>query len=244
MIKKLIKKLIKDVLKENNGTIYLDTPQQSDGMNDRYMYDFRSSRNFSGNFITSSSVPDNMDSVGNEEPPKVVPKITIKPIDVVHELERKPKSFDLEMLDEKIEVLHHKEELINQNYAKREVSAMVERLENRKQYIEFREFFEQFDNTDQEKINKLLEKYDLVMELSDIFIPDFPQEAIDIMSGYSEKMKELCNKNPVFYVIAEPDDFSKAYDKRDPILLVQSPFGFFYQILGAWDKELIMLDEL
>ena len=51
-------------------------------------------------------------------------------------------------------------------------------------------------------------------------------------------------KKPVFYVIAEPDKFRKAYEKRDPILLVQSPFGFYWQILGAWDKEMILLSEL
>jgi hypothetical protein len=45
-------------------------------------------------------------------------------------------------------------------------------------------------------------------------------------------------------VIAEPDKFRKAYEKRDPILLVQSPFGFYWQILGAWDKEMMLLSEL
>jgi hypothetical protein len=57
-------------------------------------------------------------------------------------------------------------------------------------------------------------------------------------------MEELCGKKPVFYVIAEPDKFRKAYERRDPILLVQSPFGFYWQILGAWDKEMILLSEL
>ena len=49
---------------------------------------------------------------------------------------------------------------------------------------------------------------------------------------------------PIFYVIATEDKFRKAYEKRDPILLVQSPFGFYWQILGAWDKEMILLSEL
>ena len=38
--------------------------------------------------------------------------------------------------------------------------------------------------------------------------------------------------------------FRKAYEKRDPILLAQSPFGFYWQILGAWDKEMLLLGEL
>jgi hypothetical protein len=64
------------------------------------------------------------------------------------------------------------------------------------------------------------------------------------MKKYTDNMEKLCKKKPVFYVIAEPDKFKKAYEKRDPILLVQSPFGFYWQILGAWDKEMILLSEL
>jgi uncharacterized lipoprotein len=51
-------------------------------------------------------------------------------------------------------------------------------------------------------------------------------------------------RNQFFYVIAEEKSFKSAAEKRDPILLVQSPFGFYWQILGAWDKEMILLSEL
>ena len=39
-------------------------------------------------------------------------------------------------------------------------------------------------------------------------------------------------------------DFEKQYERRDPILLAQSPFGFYYHILGAWDTEMLYLPEL
>jgi hypothetical protein len=82
------------------------------------------------------------------------------------------------------------------------------------------------------------------MNTSDLFVPEFPDEAIMVMREYTDQLQALCNKKPVFYVIAEPDKFRKAYERRDPILLVQSPFGFYWQILGAWDKEMILLSEL
>ncbi len=82
------------------------------------------------------------------------------------------------------------------------------------------------------------------MKTSDIFVPEFPDDAIKIMKSYTDKMALICNKKPVFYVIAEEKDFQKKYEKRDPILLVQSPFGFYWQILGAWDKEMLLLSEL
>lgn len=239
MIHKWIKKIVNEVLKEQNHNNTPSVNFVGDGMNDKYLYDFRSNRNFGGNFIPMG---DTKATEATEVKPKQ--RIIIKPVDVLHELERKPKAFDLELLDEKIELLKEKEDLITQSYAKHEVSAMIERLENRKKYVEHREFFEKFDNTDDEKIANLLKKYKLVIELSEIFIPDFPKEAIDIMKDYTDCVESITDKKPVFYVIAEKENFKQAYDKRDPILLVQSPFGFFYQILGAWDKELVYLGDL
>lgn len=245
MIRKWIKKIVDEVLKEQNHNNTLSVNFEGDGMNDKYLYDFRSNRHFGGNFMPMSGDIDVLPSnevTAVEVKPKQ--RIVIKPVDVLHELERKPKAFDLELLDEKIELLKEKEDLITQIYAKREVGAMIERLKNRKKYVEHREFFEKFDNTDDKKIANLLKKYKLVMEISEIFIPDFPKEAIDIMKDYTDYVESITDKKPVFYVIAEKENFKQAYDKRDPILLVQSPFGFFYQILGAWDKELVYLGDL
>ena len=82
------------------------------------------------------------------------------------------------------------------------------------------------------------------MKSTDLFIPTFPTEAIEIMDKYEKKVNELCNKRPVFYVIAENEMFKKEFQRNDPILLVQSPFGVYWQILGAWDKEILLLEEL
>ncbi len=171
-------------------------------------------------------------------------KIRIKPIDVLQELETVPTPFSLTLLDEKTEILKDKEKLIVQNYAKREISALIERLENRKRYMEHKAYFDRFQNTTDAKIAVILKKYDhLVMKTSDIFVPEFPNDAVQTMKEYTEKVDIICGKKPVFYVIADVNDFKKIYDQRDPILIVQSPFGFFWQILGAWDKEMLLLSE-
>ncbi len=117
-------------------------------------------------------------------------------------------------------------------------------MQNRKKYLKHKVYFDQFQNTTDEKIDVLLKKYELVMKTSDIFVPEFPDIAIQRMKEYTEKLDEICKKKPVFYVIAEEKDFKKKYERRDPILLVQSPFGFYWQILGAWDKEMLILGEL
>src|SRR5690606_23874785 len=158
-------------------------------------------------------------------------KVEVKPIDVVDELGNIPNPFTLANLDDKIAMMKDKEEMIKQHYSKREVTGLRERLENRKKYPEFKEFFDQFQRTTHEKIDELTDKYTLVMKESDLFIPECPQEAIDIMKEYTAKVEELCGQKPVYYVIAEEKEFKSAYEKRDPILLAQSPFGFYYDIL-------------
>lgn len=171
-------------------------------------------------------------------------RIAIKPIDVRRELESEPSPWTMEGLEDKIALLRRKGNVTTQHYSKSELDSLVERLENRKKYNEFKEFFGQFPNTTDVLIDKLVNKYKLEMKSSDLFVPEFPKEAIDVMEAYSEKVVALCGKKSVYYVIAEEGDFKKKYERRDPILLVQSPFGFYYQILGAWDKEMLILSEL
>ncbi len=178
---------------------------------------------------------------------KLPPKRIYKPIEVFGELERVPNKVDLENLDDKILVMNMKKEFIrNNHYAKKEVIDMVTRLENRKKYNEHKEFFDKFDNTTTEKINDLVNKYkEMVLRSSDLFIPTFPDEAIKIMKEYSDTVKNMCGKKPIFYVIGESELFKKENDRNDPILLVQSPFGIYWQILGAWgDKDIILMSEL
>lgn len=207
------------------------------GMDDTYLFDFKLEP-WGGIF----GISDDSNEVQSVE--AVPQKIAIKPIEVLKELETIPTPFSLIGLEEKIFILKDKQKLIVQSHAKREVGALIERLNNRKKYVEHKEFFDRFQNTTDEKIDVLLKKYDLVMKTSDIFVPEFPDQAIKVMTEYTDKLNLICGKKPIFYVIAEPDKFRKAYAKRDPILLVQSPFGFFWQILGAWDKEMLLLSEL
>jgi len=242
--------------------------KDSDELNENYLFDFNS---LSGQYTHISPPPningiyfnsdtsivmegENISDVQQQgidlvnsvlEKKKTLPaKIKVKPIDVLKELETMPTPFSLFALDEKILMLEEKAKLINQHYTKREVNALIERLENRKKYIEHKIFFDCFQNTTQEKINIILQKYDLVMKSSDIFVPEFPDEAIKVMKEYTEKVLLITNKKPIFSVIATSDNFKEVDKKRDPILLVQSPFGFFFQILGVWAEEMLLLSEL
>lgn len=226
-----------------NSASMLYTMDSDEGSREVYLYDILGGWHSNNNMITPfTNDPNNL--VVSNVPLNTEPR-KIKPIDVFHELETVPNLVTLEGLDDKIAVLKMKKELIQKNqYCKNEILDMVERLENRRKWEEYREYFEQYQNTTTEKIMDLVNKYKLVLKPADLFISKFPDEAVKIMDSYVNEVKALCKKKPIFYVIAEEVHFKDEYKRNDPILLVQSPFGAYWQILGAWDKELILLSDL
>ncbi len=130
-------------------------------------------------------------------------------------------------------------------YARDEVISIIERLENRKKISEFQNMMDEYPHTTNALINSVVDANShLRCGKADEFVPDFPRVAVKAMEKYNKMCVKLCNKTTHFYVIASEDDFKKKDKRRDPILLAQSPFGFFWQILGAWDKEMIYLGDL
>lgn len=238
-----------------------DTSMKSDSMDDRYFIDFRPDR-FSGFADNSSNSPVSeaiKSSRGIQETGELITPtqektqlVPVTPKSVVDELERLPTHFSLEGLDQKIVLLEMKRELIRQHHSSKEVKGLILCLQNRKKYdqpseeagVTYREFFSRFDTTDEQRIATFLKKHQLVMKEADIFIPELPDDAIHTVTMFTKICEELCEKRPQLFVIANNVQFRTADNKRDPILLAQSPFGFYYYILGAWDEEMLYLPEL
>lgn len=217
-------------------------PPTATGGDDRYLIDFREDRFGGMNMPTTASS-------GGRISESI--KVSITPKDVLCELGRIPTLWSLDGLDAKIKILEEKRKLISQHYAAEEVDGLILCLKNRSKYdvrtrdgLTYREFFSRFDATDQFHIDALCKKHSLVFKSADIFMPEFPDDATTIMADVTNKTKQLCGKMPRLFVIATEDQFRSADKKRDPILLSQSPFGFYYYILGAWDKEMLYLPEL
>lgn len=245
-MKKWFKGLVK---KELENILYgkqLRPELREEGMEDKYLVDIRGSYAglMGGHPVMGGASP--AASRVATEPGESTPvkKMTVRPVDVLHELEKVPTPFSMVGIDVKISILKDKRELVRQHYAETDLKGAIERLENRKRYPEFKDFYDQFQNTTMESVDKLLEKHDLVMQPAELFIPELPAEAIAIMKEYTEKTDKLCLRAPLFFMIAPREMFQKVYEKRDPILLVQSPFGMYWQILGAWDEEMVLLSEL
>lgn len=126
-----------------------------------------------------------------------------------------------------------------------EISSIIVRMENRKKYSSVKDFFDEYPYTTSSRISDLVKKHDhLKLGKVEQFLADMPKEAVKAMKDYTAKTKELCDKKAIFYIIANKEDFKKTEKRKDPILLAQSPFGHFWQILGAWDEEMLLLEEL
>lgn len=132
-----------------------------------------------------------------------------------------------------------------ESYGKQEVESMIERLNNRLRIAEFDDILKEFPHTSSLKVSELVEQHKhLRCGTAGQFVPDFPREATQAMKRYNQMCQQLCGKDTNFYVIANHKDFDQIPKKRDPILLAQSPFGFFWQVLGAWDEEMQYLGDL
>lgn len=134
---------------------------------------------------------------------------------------------------------------LSEEYGRLEVLSMIERLKNRYKIEMAQKILEKYPHTTNKLIRDMLKAHkNLQCNHATDFIPDFPEEATNAMKKYNDICRKICGKETNFYVIASQKDFQKKNERRDPILLAQSPFGFFWQILGAWDEEIVCLDEL
>lgn len=151
----------------------------------------------------------------------------------------------IKTLESKLKLMKNKGDSGSVGYGRKELESMVTRIANRVKFAEYRHFYEEYPYTSNDLINASLKKHtNLRCKSATEFIPDFPSDAVATMEAYTDNTMKLCGHKPVFYVVADKKDFGEVMKKRDPILLAQSPFGFFWQVLGAWDKEMILLEEL
>lgn len=220
-------------------------------------YQFTNSQNdspFSDYVITSVGTGSVAVPIAKQKEPKTEAdtKITPKGVyqakllnDETFELKTDPAYIDEQLADFKDKLGMVKSEEYDMRRGTDELTSIVMRLENRKKYGEFKDFFDEYPYTTTSKIADMTKKHDhLKMGQIAQFVADMPKEATQVMKEYTKQCDELCSKKPVFYIIADKKDFQKSEKRRDPILLAQSPFGHFWQILGAWDEEMLLLEEL
>lgn len=254
---KLFGKKLFEINKRTGIDLLINSSSNSDESQSKFLYDFYKGGNntdFVSQYVEvvkiSNDTKKKLES--RKKPLKEQIKITPKGIyelkmlnDLTFKLNTEEEYVDKQINDFKDKLSLIKSEEYDMRRGVEEIRSVVMRLENRKKYPQFKNVFEEFPYTTTTKISELTKIHNH-LQLGQIaqFLADMPNEAIEVMKKYSNATESICNKQAVFYIIADKKDFQKSNTRRDPILLAQSPFGHFWQILGAWDKEMLLIEEL
>jgi len=255
---KLFGKRIFEFNKGGSGGLWIDSGnshnKKSKFLPDFYTMTENNNPNQWGNVlsVSSSSELDKLKAKGKKKTPEK--KIELSPKDIFNLKALNSEGFEINInkdyIDAQLEVFRDKLGLIksSENDMSRgviEIASILIRLENRKKYLKFSSFYENYPYTTQSKVDEVLKKHKhLQLGTVDQFVADMPKEAINEMKAYEKQTKGLCDKKPIFYIIAKKEDFIKSQKRRDSILLAQSPFTHNWQIIGAWDDEMLFLEEL
>ena len=208
----------------------------------------------SSGIYVSSGIPGisvEVPNVPNLPSPKVE-RIAVKPIEVFDQIKKEDIIIDFSNLDEKIKVVQERLEVLSEHlseeHLKDEYRALFY-LKNRKRYAEGKFNFE-WAMTNQDAMDDLCKRYKLKIVALKQYYTLVPKEGVAEIKRYTQEYKKITNDLPIFELIIKDDNTQSDEDKqqrkknRDPILVANSPFGNFFFILGAWDDEVEVVDEI
>lgn len=165
-----------------------------------------------------------------------------KPVEVVESIMVEQPVIDVIDLDKKIKVVKNRMRVLEkQSVILTDEAEALGYLQNRKKYKKVAHLFRWKVTTD-EKINELLSKYKLQRVSFVGYAKNVPNEALDEIEQFTKAFEEITDEgHPTLSLIC---DQGGPETKKDPILLAKSPFGRWYYVLGAWDKEVEYVDDL
>lgn len=170
-----------------------------------------------------------------------------KPVEIWELLKNQTEPvIDCADLDSKIKVIKNRIKVLSDHVGQTDLNseyAVIGYLEARKKYDKYKELFA-YPTTNEETINDLCAAYKVKVVPVAQYSGTMPQEAIDELANYKMSCLKIRKDKPVVRLLVPDNDPKTEKRKRDPILLVSSPFGHWDYILGAWDKEVMIVDEL
>lgn len=174
----------------------------------------------------------------------------VRPVDVIQEFEADVE-INIDNLDEKLRILEEKALLYSDTLKRglpEDLEHAIEVLRARQSYPKVKHLIP-WKTTTKKKIDALCKKYKLDHQSTSRFLPEFPEEVLEEIKKFNEVFERVTadaldiQPEVKLSVIAHPDLFEKV-PKGDPILLAKSPFGDFYYVLCAWDKEVDYVGDL
>lgn len=191
------------------------------------------------------------------EAPRVLPdeRKEVNPKDVFTEIKEESPEIDFSNLDEKIAAVTERLDILSEHLD--EEHLMDEHralfyLKNRKKYLKIRAKSPiDWVMTTREAVDDLCRRYKLITVPLKQYYTLIPKDGIKELNRYSKVYKVITGDNPIFELVIKdvaaikPEEAIGAKKKdRDPILLANSPLGNHLFILGAWDEEVAIVDEI
>lgn len=178
----------------------------------------------------------------------------VEPKEVFEEIKKENIEFSFDNLDEKIKVVSErinilKEHLDEGHLADEHRSLFY--LKNRKSYLKTKDKNPlDWAMTNQDAIDDLCKNYKLKVVPLKQYYTLVPNEGIKEMDRYTKAYKAITGDLPIFELVIKDADVKSEEAKqqkkkdRDPILLANSPLGNFLFVIGAWDDEVEIVDEI
>lgn len=178
-------------------------------------------------------------------------RVNKKPVEVFKEIIAEIPEMNIDNIDAHIKLVERRQKLFKElgSNSSDEDEALIF-LKSRKAGIKNKTNF-RWSVTNLQKISDLLKKYHLAMVPFEQFNKTVPMEAVDELEAYLKEYQKVSDSKPVLKLIIDdfpvdsPEGKKQSQErKKDPILLASSPFGRYFYILGAWDKEVEIVDDL
>jgi len=169
-------------------------------------------------------------------------RIEKKPVEVVEEILQPIPQIDLSNIPEKKKIIKNRIRVLKEQLGMLcfdEKKALFY-LESREKWNKVKTYF-CWKTTTEEAIRKLCDTYKVKKVSFTSYYKNVPNEALDEIEKYLKAVQKVTDYKSELSLII--DDGGKE-DRKDPILLAPSPFGNWYFVLGAWDKEVAIVDDL
>ena len=197
---------------------------------------------FSNIGITTTPQDDNGDNTQEKYKDTRIDK---KPVDVWKEIIVETPQIDLTNIKEKIKVVETRKKFLI-DYMGVNPSDEIEALEYlkaREIILKNRKILSLFNwpATMHVLIEKLCNTYKVIKVNFKGYYKTVPTEALEELQKFIDAWEKVREDEPIIDLII---DCGGKETKKDPIMIAGSPFGKWYYILGAWDKEVEIVDDL
>lgn len=190
------------------------------------------------------NVPDSSYGQYRASKPVEDKRVAKKPVEIFKDILMDVPFIDCRDLDNRIKLVQERTKVLADyaglNPGSDETQAL-RYLKARKKFEKHKALF-QWPATTSDLINKLCTTYKVQKVSLGGYYKCVPAEGVAEIKKFGEAFYKVTEDgDPVFYLIV---DVGGKEQKKDPILYAESPFGNWYYVLGAWDKEVEIVDEL